>query len=499
MSHAKAHRETLRQKGQFWTPDWLADAMVAYVLERDGQTLFDLAVGAGAFFRAAKRLAAMRNWHVHLAGREVDPAALAQAVQTGLTDSDLADITLSSFLSDPPLQPFEAIVANPPYIRHHRLSAELKAQLRYLALNQLGFTLDGRFGLHNYFLLVALHLLAPEGKLAFVMPADTCGGLSGQRFWSWVTARYALEAVIVFHHTVSPFPKVDINPVVFLIRNRPPQKEFLWARCTSEPEALFQWIASRFEEHPSGLRIYRRDLKESVAIGLSRCAARPDPNETIPFKALFTVMRGIATGANDFFFLTDDQIARFDLPVSFFQPAIGRTRDIPNNILDDQAIETLRRRKCPTWLLNLDGSPIESLPKPLQQYLKLGESLNIHTRPLVAQRSPWYKMETRQPPPFLFAYLGRRNTRFIRNLTPVVPLSSFLCVYPQPSVPQEKIEQLWLLLQQPQLLESLSLVGKSYGGGALKVEPRALERLPMPRNLIQNFDLRGAVEQMSLF
>ena len=25
-------REILRQKGQFWTPDWVAEAMVAYVL-----------------------------------------------------------------------------------------------------------------------------------------------------------------------------------------------------------------------------------------------------------------------------------------------------------------------------------------------------------------------------------------------------------------------------------------------------------------------------------
>jgi len=57
MSKAKTQREALRQKGQFWTPDWLADAMVAYVLERDDQVLFDPAIGAGAFFLAAKRLA----------------------------------------------------------------------------------------------------------------------------------------------------------------------------------------------------------------------------------------------------------------------------------------------------------------------------------------------------------------------------------------------------------------------------------------------------------
>ena len=50
------HREALRVKGQFWTPDWVAEAMVAYVVGGDCDTIFDPAVGAGAFFRAAKTL-----------------------------------------------------------------------------------------------------------------------------------------------------------------------------------------------------------------------------------------------------------------------------------------------------------------------------------------------------------------------------------------------------------------------------------------------------------
>ena len=47
-------RESLREKGQFWTPDWVAEAMVEYVFTHQGGLLFDPAVGAGAFFRAAK-------------------------------------------------------------------------------------------------------------------------------------------------------------------------------------------------------------------------------------------------------------------------------------------------------------------------------------------------------------------------------------------------------------------------------------------------------------
>jgi len=48
----KIQRESLREKGQFWTPDWVARSMIKYVV-MDTKTIFDPAVGGGAFFQAA--------------------------------------------------------------------------------------------------------------------------------------------------------------------------------------------------------------------------------------------------------------------------------------------------------------------------------------------------------------------------------------------------------------------------------------------------------------
>ena len=78
---------------------------------------------------------------------------------------------------------FPAIISNPPYIRHHRLSEGRKKELQVLAKRRLGFTLDGRVGLHVYFLLKCLELLEPGGRLAFVLPADVCEGVSSAALW----------------------------------------------------------------------------------------------------------------------------------------------------------------------------------------------------------------------------------------------------------------------------------------------------------------------------
>lgn len=117
-------RELLREKGQFWTPDWIAEPMVEYVLaEKDG-LVFDPAVGTGAFFRAAKAIASEKGISVRFAGMEIDPTTLSQARDHGLSEDDIASVEVADFVLQPPRKKFHAIVANPPYIRHHRLTPE---------------------------------------------------------------------------------------------------------------------------------------------------------------------------------------------------------------------------------------------------------------------------------------------------------------------------------------------------------------------------------------
>lgn len=476
---AGPERERLRQKGQFWTPDWVADAMVAYAAGRTARNLFDPAVGAGAFFRAARRLEARIGRRLDLTGAEIDSAALDQALASGLTAGDLQGVEIRDFVGAPPEGPFSAIVANPPYIRHHRLSPSVKAILRAIASNTVGRPLDGRAGLHIYFLLRALERLREGGRLAFIMPADTCEGVFAPNLWRWIGERFRLDAVISFAPEATPFPQVDTNPLIFLISNDPPRREIRWARCVrSGTESLCRWTASDFaDSDPQALEIRRRGLSEALATGLSRPPAE-DGDPELRLSHFATVVRGIATGANAFFFLTRNRANELDIPPDFLHPAIGRTRDAPENELTAAAIDALDAKGRPTVLFTPDGRSRRQFPPSVQRYLASGESEGVATRSLISTRHPWYKMERRDPPPLLFAYLGRRNARFIRNRAGVVPLSNFSCVYPH-DPEAGAADRLWQALQHPTTAANLARVGKSYGSGAIKVEPRALERLPI--------------------
>ena len=120
--------------------------------------------------------------------------------------------------------------------------------------------------------------------------------------------------------------------------------------------------------------------------------------------------------------------------------------------------------------------------------------MGLASRALISTRRPWYKMEVRQTaPPMLFSYLGRRNARFIRNRAGIRPLTGFLCVYPRQD-DRAFTERLWKALQHPDTLANLPLVGKSYGSGAIKVEPRALERLLIPEHVLSAVGLEAVRE-----
>ncbi len=482
-------REALREKGQFWTPAWVAEAMVAYALGGGADSLFDPAVGAGAFFSAAEVIARETGWRPVCWGVELHRSTLDHARGKGVPEAHLKGVAVGDFVLDPPAGPFPAIVANPPYIRHHRLSAGIKASLRRLGASLLGTPLDGRAGLHVYFLLRALSLLQEGGRLAFIVPADTCEGVFAPSLWRWISRGYRLDAVVTFTPDASPFPGVDTNPLVLMIRGDRPAESFLWAQCLqTDGAALRQWALKGLPAISSpALDIHTRSLSEGLATGLSRPPTRAASGGPV-LREFASVMRGIATGANGFFHLTRAQAADLSIPDEFLLSAVGRTRDVPGDEVTPETMATLDSAGRPTLLFSPDGRPQDQFPPAVQQYLSRGVAMGLPQRRLIATRRPWYRMERRRPPPILFAYLGRRSARFIRNRGGGVPLTGFLCVYPHRK-DDAFVEALWRVLSDDRTVANLPLVGKSYGGGAIKVEPRALETLPLPPEVVESAGL----------
>lgn len=484
-------RETLRDKGQFWTPDWVAEAMVSYVI-KDTDLVFDPGTGTGAFLKALKNVEKTRR--IKFYGIDIDQEVLKEEIYK----DPLCLVELRDFIKNPPKNKFKAIVGNPPYIRHHRIDNETKIFLKTLSKRITGSVIDGRAGYHIYFLMQALHLLKENGRLAFIMPADTCEGTFAEKLWVWIIKNFCLECVVTFSEMATPFPTIDTNAVIFLIKKAAQKKEIYWVRANEAySKDLYSFISSEFKNlEQNTLNVTKRDIEEAIETGLSR-PQQINNNFKYHLRDFAVVIRGIATGANEFFFLTKEQARDLHIPQNFLKPAVGRTRDISGNIITKMDIEELEKKGRPTLILSID-KPEDELPETVKNYLRKGVLLGLPDRPLIKQRRPWFKMENREVPPLLFAYLGRRNSRFIKNEAGVLPLTGFLCVYPKRKN-KDYVDALWEILNNPETLKNLQLVGKSYGSGAIKVEPRNLEKLPIPDHLVEKYSIKRQQEKLDNF
>lgn len=303
-------REILRDKGQFWTPSWVADAMISYVADNT-DLIFDPATGSGVFFDALLKL---NKPNLSFFGIDIDPEILSAEIYHHKN----CFVEERDFIKNPPTRKFQSIIANPPYIRHHRIDEETKYLLKQLSLSITEHTIDGRAGYHIYFLIQALNLLEQDGRLAFIMPADTCEGKFAKNLWKWISEKFCIECVVTFDERATPFPNVDTNAIVLMIKNTAPTKTLHWIKATEAYSSdLFNFISSDLKQQKfETLEIVSRQLKEAISTGLSR----PEQNhDTFKFHLndFANVMRGIATGSNEFFFMTEKQAKELKIPKEF--------------------------------------------------------------------------------------------------------------------------------------------------------------------------------------
>ena len=122
---------------------------------------------------------------------------------------------------------------------------------------------------------------------------------------------------------------------------------------------------------------------------------------------LFDAKRGLVTGANDFFILTAEQIARYQIPQEFLTPILPGPRLLS---LDEIKADNVGNPALEQQLYLLDCKlPEDEVIKypTLARYLQKGKEMDVHMGYICRHRSPWYMQEERLPSRLLCTYMGR--------------------------------------------------------------------------------------------
>lgn len=469
--------------GQFATPSTLAYQILEYALSflpnNEPIRFLDPAIGSGAFYSALQASAISHPIQTAL-GFEIDEhyALPAQELwaKTPLQIKQADFTTIRPPTSHSEL--FNLLICNPPYIRHHHIASEDKTRLQQIAKSTFGVNLNGLAGMYCYFLALAHHWMQPNGVAAWLIPSEFMTVNYGNAI-----RHYLLNKVTLLHiHRFDPndvqFDDALVSSAIVFFRNTTPPENnkilFSYGGDLIKPTISKIIPVNELANEPKWTRFPKETARKIW--------------EGPKLQDFFQIKRGLATGDNDFFILTKDQIESLKLPRDYFRPILPSPRYIDDNeILADKQGNPIIERQLFLLDCNLKEVDIQERFPNLWNYLQTGIP-QVSTRYLCSKRNPWYSQENRPPAPILCTYIGRSSIkreqpfRFILNHSQATAPNVYLMLYPKPPLTQllksdpSIIRQIWNWLNNIQISELLD-EGRVYGGGLHKIEPKELANL----------------------
>ena len=476
--------------GQFATPPALAADVVAEAakhlssdVRRDSVRFLDPALGTGAFWSMLQSISpqfARRG-----IGYEIDQS-FANASRRLWTGSGLRVRCEDFTQAEPPKRArdrFDLVVCNPPYVRHHHIPADRKDHLRNRSGAAAGIHLSGLAGLYCHFLALAHPWMRREAIAAWLIPSEFMDVNYGGPLKQYLLERVTLLRVHQFDPADVQFNDALVSSAVVIFRNTPSPSEhrieFTRGGSLQTPRDRVRLDVSRVKSQHRWTQ-YVRGLASGNLEGTTNGLRLGD---------IFAVKRGLVTGGNDFFVLSEQQASANRLPGEVLTPILPSPRNL-------KASEVHARTDgCPDlpdrrYLLDcrLDETELEARLPAVWAYLSSAPE-SLRNRYICRHRSPWFRQEIRPPAPLLCTYLGRgRNGgspfRFILNHSNATAANVYHLLYPRPqlqSVLEERpqlLRQIWEYLNSvdPEVLLSESRV---YGGGLHKLEPKELAQVSL--------------------
>ncbi len=496
-----------RQIGQFWTNERVAEWMVTWLLQSRPRYLADVGCGAGNFLLKAALYLEKTDIATELYGCDLSPLLLNVTMAAFLTQQwgrllALPQLAVQNYLDARLPMCADAIVCNPPYTRHHHITPTLKDTLQAFFKAQLHLDVSRQGTLAFYFLLKLIAEMQDGARAAIIVPMEVLDARYGKAARRVLCQHTALSAIIHFSPQMNAFHKVDVGASIILFRkDRTKQNLVHHLRLEVLPttdELLACLETDRLGEHKlrfGSLVVKPQDelleIPKWFGITVPKLSS-PEWESSglvVPLKALAKVVRGIATGANEFFVLSTQQVKQYSLE-PYVVRTLQRNREIQDIVLDEFRWQTLSSEGKRVWLLYLNSDDVSAHPA-LRSYLAEGEARGYHRRGLMQTRRKWYAMEQRDIPAIFFTILTRGNPRFILNRAGVRPLNMFSLIYPNRYVTGAgATELLWALLNSTFSISRLPSVSRTYGGNTLKVEPRELDNLPVINPLALPDDVR---------
>ncbi|MHB8741166.1 MAG: N-6 DNA methylase [Coriobacteriia bacterium] len=469
-----------KARGAFFTPPEMAEFIAHWALRAPEDRVLEPSCGEAAFLvPAIDQLSALGQsdlgishqvWGAELHAPSAKIACKMIRSSTGIDISDrvrVGDFFEARVERDLPWM--DACIGNPPYIRYQSFAGDARRRGREAAL-AAGVRIDGLASSWAPFTVHAASFLRPGGRLGLVLPAELLSVNYAAPVRRYLLDHFGCVRVILFEERV--FPDVLEEVVLLLAEGEGPCDRFDIVQVTGLSDLA---------------TLEKREWSTSPDAGKWTKLLLPEPTREAvvaidavggftPLGDAGTISIGMVTGGNDYFCISEAERLAHNL-----SPAQVR-RMLPPGSKHARGIdytsahwEEARDEGARVWLFSPSTYPSNAA----RAYIRQGEELELDQAYKCRVRTPWFRVPAVNAPDLFMVYMANEGPRFIENPSRLLNVNSVHGLYLNAAyrdlasvLPTASLTTFTLL--------GAELVGRSYGGGLLKLEPREALNLPVP-------------------
>ena len=387
------------------------------------------------------------------------------------TRNHLSQAAKLSRKADPPL--FDLVIGNPPFIRYQTFTGDDRLKAIAAALRQ-GIRLNKLASAWAPFLIHACSFLKPEGRLGFVLPAELLSVNYAGTVRAYLMQKFSSLKIVTFEESV--FPGVQEEIVVLLASGAGTTNKFelLQARNLSDLGNALGRRWPSFQPTKEGEKWTNAFIPEDVLALYRSIAQRKAFTRLGDWGRAYL---GCVTGANGFFLLSAEDARVNGLRLAdltkICPPGSRHLRGVE---LTGKAWEHLRDQGEKVFVFN----PASSTPASrAASYIASGQVAKVDRAYKCRVRRPWWRVPLVDSPSLFITYMNQEGVRLISNSAKVHITNSHYGLALNPDLKKLGSTMLPLGALNSLTLLASELEGRSYGG-LLKIEPREVERLPVP-------------------
>ncbi|ROP34572.1 class I SAM-dependent methyltransferase [Pseudokineococcus lusitanus] len=475
---AKAEPVGDKLRGGYYTPDDIARYVADWVLEA-GSDVLEPACGDGAILRHLIRPG------VRPQGIELFPDEARKARATG---APVVDSDFFRWFEEFRHGTYDGVAGNPPYIRFGSWEHEAR-DLALAFLRRAGMRPSKLTNAWVPFVAASVMAVREGGRVGLVLPAELLQVGYAAQLRAFLVDMCSDITIVSFEKLI--FPGILQEVVLLLaVRGKGPASinTVEVADAAALANASLETSAARAPLHDT--EKWTKYYLGPEAIELVR-RLRND-HRLAPLGAYAAVNVGVVTGRNSFFCLTEEDVKRRGLG-AWTMPLLARSAQMRGLTYRASDLSEQSAGGARTHLLAVAPGVDPTAAPSLARYIEEGEGEGVHTGFKCRIRNDWWVVPSVSAPEGFMLRQVASHLRIAANEAGATSTDTVHRVFVKPNV---SIQDLAVGAFNTVTLAMSEVIGRSYGGGLLEMEPSECSHLPVPDPALVPDGLSSKVDEL---